>query len=350
MTTTPVAAPGPARAALTERRPVASLSLDADNAWSYLKIHGDRGWERFPSYLGTLVPRVLELLEAHGLRITVFVVGQDAARDENVEPLGALARAGHEIANHSFRHEPWLHRYSEGELEDELGRAEDAVAAATGAVTRGFRGPGYSLSEATLRVLVRRGYRYDASTLPTFLGPLARAWYFRTAPLDASQREERCSLYGTWADGRRPVRPYRWVLPEAVIGTDGPRRTLLEVPVTTLPGLKLPIHVSYLLTLSTVSPAAARAYLDAALVTCRLCGIGPSVLLHPLDLVSGEEFPDLAFFPGMGIPVREKLARAGSYIDALTRAFRVVPVGEHAAALEREPLPVRPFEATAVGS
>lgn len=32
----------------------ASISLDLDNLWSYLKIHGDDGWRSFPSYLDRL--------------------------------------------------------------------------------------------------------------------------------------------------------------------------------------------------------------------------------------------------------------------------------------------------------
>ena len=27
----------------------ASLSLDLDNQWSYMKTHGDDGWESYPS-------------------------------------------------------------------------------------------------------------------------------------------------------------------------------------------------------------------------------------------------------------------------------------------------------------
>lgn len=312
--------------------PVASLSLDADNQWSYMKIHGDDGWETFPSYLDLLAPRMEELLGPRGLRITVFVVGQDAALAENAAALGAIAAAGHEIGNHSFRHEPWLHRYSEPELDEELARAEAAITACTAAQPVGFRGPGYSLSEATLRVLVRRGYAYDASTLPTYVGPLARAYYFRSAHLTAEQRSEREHLYGTFADGRRPVGPYRWLVGD---------RTLLELPVTTLPLLKLPIHVSYLLVLSTYSPGAARLYFASALRACRALGIGPSILLHPLDLLSGDDVKELAFFPGMQLPVEEKLSRVGSYLDLLVRPFRVVPVGEHAAALANADLPVR---------
>ena len=40
--------------------PIASLSLDLDNKWSYMKTHGDPGWEGFPSYLDTVVPRFLD--------------------------------------------------------------------------------------------------------------------------------------------------------------------------------------------------------------------------------------------------------------------------------------------------
>lgn len=92
-------------------KPLASLSLDLDNKWSYLKTHGDGGWETFPSYLDRVVPRVLRLLAARSLRMTFFVVGQDAAIEANHAALRSIADAGHEIANHSFRHEPWLHLY-----------------------------------------------------------------------------------------------------------------------------------------------------------------------------------------------------------------------------------------------
>ncbi|MCZ7525083.1 MAG: polysaccharide deacetylase family protein [Acidimicrobiia bacterium] len=309
-------------------RPVASLSLDLDNRWSYLKIHGDAAWESYPSYLDVVVPHVLDVLSAQGLRITVFVVGQDAAFASNREPLRALAEAGHEIGNHSFRHEPWLHRYSEAELDDELARAEEAIEAATGVLPRGFRGPGYSLSTTTLRVLARRGYEYDASTLPTYIGPLARAFYFRSAQLSEEQRRERRYLFGTARDGRRPVRPYHWQV-------DG--RRLLEIPVTTMPVLKVPIHVSYLLFLATYAPWAARAYLGAALGACRLARVGPSLLLHPLDFVGTEEAPDLSFLPGMAIPTSRKLELVGGYLARFRDRFDVRPVGEHAAALRARP-------------
>ena len=93
--------------------------------------------------------------------------------------------------------------------------------------------------------------------------------------------------------------------------------------------------------LSAYSPAAARAYFDSALRLCRAAGVGPSILMHPLDLISGDDVKALAFFPGMQIAADEKLARVDSYLDLFQRHFDVVPVGEHARALAARELPVR---------
>ncbi len=44
-------------------KPPAALSLDLDNQWSYMKIHGDEGWDQFPTYLPVFLPYVLNLLD-----------------------------------------------------------------------------------------------------------------------------------------------------------------------------------------------------------------------------------------------------------------------------------------------
>ena len=106
-------------------KPTASLSLDLDNKWSYMKTHGDPGWSQHPSYLDVVVPRSLEMLQELGIAITYFVVGQDAAIEANHGALKSISDAGHEIGNHSFHHEPWLHLYSEEKLKDELTQAQD---------------------------------------------------------------------------------------------------------------------------------------------------------------------------------------------------------------------------------
>lgn len=310
----------------------ASLSLDLDNLWSYLKTRGDARWESFPSYLDIVVPRILALLDRVDVKITVFVVGQDAALAENHAALRAFVTAGHEVGNHSFNHEPWLHLYSPDEVAAEIGRAEQAIEAVTGVRTRGFRGPGYSLSETVLRVLSDRGYEYDCSTFPTIVGPLARAYYFLSARLADEQKERRKALFGSLADGLRPNAPYRWDL--------GGKR-LLEIPVTTLPALKLPIHFSYLHWIAGGSDRLASAYFSAALRACDLSGIAPSLLLHPLDFMGCDDVEDLAFFPGMNQTSSEKMNRMQRLLTTLAARYEVEPMGAHAARLRNADLRVR---------
>lgn len=313
-------------------KPLASLSLDLDNKWSYMKTHGDAGWEAFPTYLDLVVPRTLDVLGERDLTITYFVVGRDASRDENADALASITAAGHEIGNHSFEHEPWLHLYSEDRIEEEFAKTEEHLERVTGQCPVGFRGPGFSFSPTVLEVLARRGYEYDCSTFPTYLGPLARAYYFATAKLDEEEREERKQLFGKLSEGFRPLKPYRWETAE------GP---LLEIPVTTLPLFKVPIHASYLLYLGQFSTWAAKAYWLQSLTMCRLAGVQPSLLLHPLDFMGGDDDADLAFFPAMGRPAAEKLKLLGWILDAFAKRFDVLPMREHARRILSEPKRLR---------
>lgn len=326
-----------------KEKPIASLSLDLDNKWSYMKTHGDAGWEAFLSYLDVVVPRVLKILEERQLKITFFVVGQDAALEHNHAVLKSIADAGHEIGNHSFRHEPWLHLYTPEQIADEFTQAETAILAATGRRPTGFRGPGFSFSPQVLAELARRGYAYDASTFPTFLGPIARLYYFFTSNLSREEMDDRKQLFGKFSEGFRSLRPYLW---------NDFDRPLVEIPVTTMPLLKLPIHVSYLLYLGQYSPRLADAYFQFALALCRLTRIEPSILLHPLDFLGGDDERDLSFFPAMNLPASRKLAIVGRALDTLARHYRIMTMSEHAAAaLQRltasQPLPA-PAASTSV--
>jgi peptidoglycan-N-acetylglucosamine deacetylase len=304
-----------------QNKPIASLSLDLDNLWSYLKVHGDPGWQTLPSYLDIVVPRLLDFLEQLNLKITVFVVGQDAACAKNRKALQAIAAAGHEIGNHSFHHDSWLHLYSQAEIEKEVAIAEEHIERVTNQRPIGFRGPGFSISPAVLQVLVQRGYQYDASTFPTFLGPLARAYYLITTKLSREEREKRKALFGSFKDGLQPLKPYRW----------GVRNDkLIEIPVTTMPIFKVPIHFSYVVFLSVFSPALALLYFRIALWLCQLTGTQPSLLLHPTDFLGHEDVPELSFFPGMNLKSEKKLVLLSKALKLLSSQFKVLTVGQHA--------------------
>jgi hypothetical protein len=89
------------------------------------------------------------------------------------------------------------------------------------------------------------------------------------------------------------------------------------------------------------SEAASFMYFRMALRACRAAGVEPSILMHPLDVLSGDEVPELRFFPGMQLPVAKKLACVERYLDVLAAEFDVVPVGEHAALAAKRDLPTR---------
>jgi peptidoglycan/xylan/chitin deacetylase (PgdA/CDA1 family) len=306
-------------------KPRASVSLDLDDLWSYLRTRGDPSWQSRPSYLSDFLPRALQVMDRIGVKITFFVVGFDAARKENHPHLRAIVERGHEIGNHSFSHECWLHRYSTAELEADISNAEEALHAATGQQPRGFRGPGFSWSAELFEVLARRHYIYDASTFPTFLGPLARLYFLASTRLTPAEREERSALFGGFRDGLRPNQPYHWRLQGG--------RTLLEIPVTTIPVIRTPFHMSYLLYLSRFSTALMRAYLNGALAACRALRVEPSFLLHPLDLLSGDQYPQLSFFPGMDLPGHRKERLFTEVLGVLASHFELMTLGEQASGL-----------------
>lgn len=311
---------------------LASLSLDLDNKWSYLKTHGDASWESLPTYFALVVPRVLKLLDEFDFKITFFVVGLDADQPENHDALKQISDAGHEIGNHSYHHEPWLHLYSQEQIVEEFSRTEAALSQITGQRPIGFRGPGFSFSADVLQVLKSRGYRYDCSTFPTFLGPLARAYYFFRSNLTCEARDKRRALFGSVSDGFRRLKPYHWDLGD---------EKLLEIPVTTMPLFRVPFHLSYVMYLAKRSEWLANRYFGTALRLCQLFRVEPSILLHPLDFLGSEDDRELSFFPAMDIPYSKKERVLRNVFATLRCRFNVVTMARHAEECQRRPLPTK---------
>lgn len=298
----------------------ASVSIDLDNLWCYLKTQGEPGWETFPSYLDQVTPRILQRLERAGIKATFFIVGRDASRVENWSALRSIADAGHEIANHSFDHDVSLSGFSRHELHRDFSRSEAAIQDATGQMPMGFRGPGFCMSGLMKEVLFHRGYKYDASSLPTFLGPVARLYFYFFSKLSAEEKKKRSSLYGGVAGAFRKLRPH------AIEGD------FMEVPVTTMPLARVPMHLSYLLFLAQRSEALARLYWQTAVGLCRMAGVGPSLLLHPTDFLDANDVPEMDFFPAMRMPADRKMAMVDLTLQSLTRYWQTGTVADHAQA------------------
>lgn len=71
-----------------------------------------------------LTPELLVLLGKHQLQATFFVVGKDAKRYPNL--IKKTIHCGHTIANHSYRHVPWLNFMLKSGWKKELQKTEVA--------------------------------------------------------------------------------------------------------------------------------------------------------------------------------------------------------------------------------
>ena len=146
-------------------RPVASLSLDLDNKWAYLRAARRENWETSDSYFQRAIENIVDTLGPLDLPLTVFLVGRDLANEQDVESIRAFdSLIKWEAANHSLNHLPWMHTMSDVEIDIEISETHKRIIEAIGRTPVGFRGPGFSCPEQVLRVLHRLDYQYDAST------------------------------------------------------------------------------------------------------------------------------------------------------------------------------------------
>src|SRR6195256_4326278 len=77
----------------------------------------------------TLTPKLLDLLAAHHIKATFFVIGENVA--EHAEIVARAAREGHEVGNHSWSH-PNFGKMSDKSIRRQLQQTDDAIKSATG--------------------------------------------------------------------------------------------------------------------------------------------------------------------------------------------------------------------------
>jgi hypothetical protein len=255
-----------------------------------------------------------------GQELTLFVVGKDLEDEAKVRAIQVLIADGHEIGCHSYDHRPDFANLADDELREEIDGCARLIERHFGERPRGFRAPGYARHPESRRVLRELGFAYDGSTLPTWLGPLCRAYYFFQSGMSREERKKRSAMYGGLRDAMCPTR--------ARLRSEG-GAPLLEIPVTTCPVLRAPMHMSYVIWLARRSRRLALAYVRAGLAACRLFRVEPSYLLHSLDFVGRGEHPELGFFPGMGMVWTQKRAVLSEVLGILQEGFRLMPMGSY---------------------
>ncbi len=244
----------------------AAISIDLDEVHHYAAIHGiDLPGARHAVY-DIALSRIQEFCDANSLRCTLFAVGADMARKRNASGLRAMAEAGHEIANHSLDHRYDLTRLGRAEQRRQVETASMVLERATGHRPRGFRAPGYLVTDQLLEVVAASGALYDSSVFP------CPAYYAAKAGVVGAMRllgRRSASIVDDPRVLLAPTAPYR-------IGTpyQRPGDGLLELPIQVTPGLRLPvIGTSLILAGQRGALALARRVAHGAFVNLELHGI-----------------------------------------------------------------------------
>ncbi len=124
--------------------------------------HGDDPQRRYRAN----TERLLDFLDARGVRATLFIVGDIV--DDCAALIRRAADAGHELALHSATHTP-LTEQDPAQLGPAIRDARARLADLAGQPVTGFRAPVFSLTPATTwapALLTDLGFTYSSSILP----------------------------------------------------------------------------------------------------------------------------------------------------------------------------------------
>ena len=144
-----------------------TLSFDVDAESGYLCM-GEQYARRLTSLsqgrygIRRGLPRILDLLDAHGICASFYVPGYTA--EQYPEEIGEIRRSGHEIGHHGYLHE----RPDTITPEQErvvLEKGLEALDRAVGARPVGYRSPAWEITPTTLELLNEFGFLYDSSCM-----------------------------------------------------------------------------------------------------------------------------------------------------------------------------------------
>lgn len=273
-----------------------AISSDIDTLHSLYKGHGLRREGYTYAEMAIGLENFSRFLEPYGVKATLFMVGHDFLQPVNHAPIRAVAAEGHEIANHSMTHAQGFRLLPPDAMEREIAGMEEACEALIGRRPVGFRSPGWNIGDAAIPILLRRGYAYDSSVHPTSLMPLFKLLHWRnTAKRTGGDR----TAMGQLDYMSAPLRPYRSSASRlARRGADG----IVELPVTVVPGLRLPFWATFLL-------ATGIGTFKASLAALRALDMPVQFQFHLSDFVdfNHAEFADQVPRAGDGVYVPQAL-------------------------------------------
>ncbi|MBL8000752.1 MAG: polysaccharide deacetylase family protein [Flavobacteriales bacterium] len=123
-------------------------------------------WGTMESRVEASFGRMLEVFAEKRVRTTLFFLGWVAERHPQL--VRAAAAQGHEIASHGYAHE-LVYKHDRRHFTEDVRRAKGIIEDAAGVRVRGYRAPGFSVTQETpwfFEALAETGHAYDSSIWP----------------------------------------------------------------------------------------------------------------------------------------------------------------------------------------
>ncbi len=114
----------------TDQKAKSAAKADAGITFDWIHVDGPYialTFDDGPS--AKLTPKLLDLLAAHHIKATFFLIGENAAQYPDI--VAREAKEGHEVANHSWSH-PNFNKMSDESVRAQLRKTDDAIKSAIG--------------------------------------------------------------------------------------------------------------------------------------------------------------------------------------------------------------------------
>lgn len=283
-------------------RKYSMVQVDLDGLDAVLDCYGSQLKDDETDFIYTDgVVRLLELLKEYDLKATFFLIGKDAKVPYKRQIIERIVREGHELANHTYSHPLSFARLSPEEQKMEIDQCSAVISAISSKPPRGFRAPGYAITSAVVNHLEKQQFTYDASVFPCAFSWLIRGWQ----SLFSASRYEK-DKYGSTMHAIAPCSAYQPDR-ETIHRRSHDKRNIYEIPVSTMPIVRLPFHGSYVMVLSKLSLRMALCYWMAGFKWHLQKKQPYTFVIHPLELTCMAHDYRLTAQIGYDVEIEKKM-------------------------------------------
>jgi len=296
----------------------ACISIDLDSLYCYQSIFGLDVDKSDNLIYDVGLTRFVDLLDEFGFKGTMFTIGRDVYMGDNIDRLKKLVKDGHEIANHTLNHDYRLTRLDDEILELEVGQGKKVLESALDCEVKGFRAPGYNMTNRLMASIARHGHSYDSSVFPCLPYYTTKAAVLASMALRGKQSK---SILGDPAVLASALGPYK---PRSDSYWRSGDLDIWEIPISTSPVLRFPFLGSFLIIMGEKwFPILFRMLKSSS--DCLV------LEFHGMDFIDGpNDGLDEALFkqPDITVPWDVKLKLFRKVFTALKENYEVLPIVE----------------------